>query len=91
MSARIRLPSVLTETIGVGARHEAAGETLGEVLDDLFSRVPVLRHHLLDEQGRIRPHVLVFVDAARADIKTAVGANAEIQVLQAVSGGRSES
>ena len=90
MSAHIRLPSVLTETIGIGARHEAAGNTLGEVLEDLFSREPVLRQHLLDETGRIRPHVLVFVEAARADIATAVGENAQIQVLQAVSGGRSE-
>jgi hypothetical protein len=41
----------------------------------------------LDESGRIRRHVLIFVDAARADLDTPVEAHAEIQVLQAVSGG----
>jgi hypothetical protein len=50
------------------------------VLEDLFDSAPGLRQHLLDEDGRIRPHVLVFVD-------TPVGRDADVQVLQAVSGG----
>jgi molybdopterin converting factor small subunit len=87
MTATVRLPRVLTETAGGGRRHAAEGSTVGEVLESLFRAEPGLRNHLLDETGQIRPHVLVFVDANRADLGTAVGAGSEVQVLQAVSGG----
>jgi molybdopterin converting factor small subunit len=73
--------------VKAGLRHEVEGQTLREVLDSLFGEEPGLKSHLLDESGRIRPHVLIFVDSARADLDTPVEAHAEIQVLQAVSGG----
>jgi sulfur carrier protein ThiS len=78
MTVTVKLPRVLTHAVTTGARHEAEGATLGEVLESLFSDEPGLRNHLLDEDGTIRPHVLIFVDSARAD---------QVQVLQAVSGG----
>ena len=87
MTVRVRLPRVLTDTTAVASRHEVAGATVGEVLENLFAEAPGLRHHLLDEEGRIRPHVLIFVDSVRADIDSAVGHDADVQVLQAVSGG----
>ena len=87
MTVRVRLPRVLTDITAVAPRHELAGATLGEVLENLFAVAPGLRHHLLDEAGRIRPHVLIFVDSVRADIDSAVGDDSEVQVLQAVSGG----
>jgi len=87
MTVRVRLPRVLTDTAGVAPRHEVSGATLGEVLDSLFATAPGLRQHLLDEEGRIRPHVLIFVDSVRSDLDTSVGPDADVQVLQAVSGG----
>lgn len=87
MSVSVRIPRVLSQAVTTGQRHEAEGETLGAVLENLFAREPGLENHLLDEEGRIRPHVLIFVDASRADLDTPVGPSSEIQVLQAVSGG----
>lgn len=87
MSVTVRIPRVLSQVVTTGLRHEAEGETLRAVLEDLFDREPGLENHLLDEDGRIRPHVLIFVDAARADLDTPVGPSSEVQVLQAVSGG----
>ena len=87
MTVTVRLPRILAQAVTNGPRLQAEGETLGEVLDSLFSQEPGLRNHLVDERGRIRPHVLIFVDAARADLETPVGAGSEVQVLQAVSGG----
>jgi molybdopterin converting factor small subunit len=87
MTVRVRLPRVLTDTAAVAPRHEATGSTLGEVLESLFTTAPGLRQHLLDEEGRIRPHVLIFVDSVKSDLDTAVGRDADVQVLQAVSGG----
>jgi hypothetical protein len=87
MSVTVRLPRVLAQAVTTGLRHQAEGDTLGEVLESLFTREPGLRNHVLDESGKIRPHVIVFVDAARAGLDTAVGPESEVQVLQAVSGG----
>ena len=87
MSVTVRIPRVLSQAVTSGMRHQAEGETLAAVLGDLFSREPGLKNHLLDEDGRIRPHVLIFVDASRAGLETPVSSTSEIQVLQAVSGG----
>ena len=88
MSVTVRIPRVLSQAVTSGVRHQAEGENLAEVLENLFSREPGLENHLLDEDGRIRPHVLIFVDAARANLDTPVGPTSEVQVLQAVSGGQ---
>ena len=61
-----RCARTLSQAVTSGVRHQAEGENLAEVLENLFSREPGLENHLLDEDGRIRPHVLIFVDAARA-------------------------
>ena len=87
MTVRVRLPRVLTDTTGVAPTHEASGSTLREVLDSVFGAAPGLRQHLLDEEGRIRPHVLIFVNSVRSDLDTSVAPDADVQVLQAVSGG----
>ncbi len=85
--AQVRLPRVLEPAARNGLKHEIEGGTLIEVLDRLFAREPALKGHLLDEQGSIRHHVLIFVDGTRADLQAAVGTSSEVRVLQAVSGG----
>ena len=88
MTVSVRLPRILTQTVSGGIRQEVTGGMpLGDVLESLFEREPGLRNHLVDEEGAIRTHVLIFVDGEQAEIDTAVGESGEIQVLQAVSGG----
>jgi hypothetical protein len=88
MTVSVRLPRILTQTVSGGIRQEVTGgKPLGDVLESLFEREPGLRNHLVDEEGAIRTHVLIFVDGEQAEIDTAVGESGEIQVLQAVSGG----
>jgi len=87
MSVTVRLPRLLDQAVAGGLRRQANGETLAAVLESLFVDEPGLKNHLLDESGRIRPHVLIFVDATRADLETPVLPDSEVQVLQAVSGG----
>jgi molybdopterin synthase sulfur carrier subunit len=88
VTASIRLPRILSETVNTEPAHRVVGATVAEVFDDLFSRVPGLRNHLVDETGDIRPHVAVFVDGTQADFDTVVGDGSEIRVLHAVSGGK---
>lgn len=78
---------MLAETANCDPSHAVEGATVRAALDDLFSGVPVLHHHVLDETGSIRPHVSVFVDGHQADLETSVADGSDIRILHAVSGG----
>ena len=62
-----------------------------EVLDKVFVEREQLRGYVVDDQGALRYHVLVFVDGEhvtdRARLSDPVDPHAHIHVLQALSGG----
>lgn len=87
MTAEVRLPRLLAEIANTESTHPVEGAKVVDALEDLFSRLPGLRNHVLDEGGSIRPHVSVFVDGHLATLETAVGSGSEIRILHAVSGG----
>ena len=68
-----------------------AGGTVGAVLDAVFDGNPRLRSYLLDDRGRLRRHVNVFVnDRAiedRAGLTDPVRPDDQVHVFQALSGG----
>lgn len=70
---------------------DATGATVAEVLNTVFEDNPKLRSYLLDDQGRVRKHVNVFINDApiadRAYLSDPVADGDEIYVLQALSGG----
>jgi hypothetical protein len=70
---------------------EVRGTTVREALDAVFADNPRLRGYILDDQGRLRQHVVVFVDgsqvADREGLSDTVAPGAEIYVMQALSGG----
>ena len=43
-------------------RGRYAGATVKEALDDVFATETVLREHVIDERGRLRPKVIVFIN-----------------------------
>jgi len=67
------------------------GNTLAAVLQGLFDAQPQVRDYVLDEQGELRKHVVVFIDGRRAldreRLTDPVGEASEIYVLQALTGG----
>jgi sulfur-carrier protein len=63
------------------------GATVRLALDAVFAEYPALRRYVLDEQRRLRKHVALFVDGTRAALDDAVAPEADIHVLQALSGG----
>ncbi len=71
--------------------EQVAGDTVAACLSAYFQVHPQVRTYVVDEQGRIRRHVAVFVggeqirDPARQS--DAVNADTEITVMQALSGG----
>ena len=70
---------------------EVAGATVGAVLGAVFEANPRLRSYLLDDQGRLRQHVNVFInDRAVEDrdgLSDALAESDEVFVFQALSGG----
>jgi sulfur-carrier protein len=71
--------------------REISGTTLRAVLDDYFRENEKARGYVLDEQGRIREHMVIFIDGEqvrdRVRLSDAVGPQSVIDVLQALSGG----
>ena len=70
---------------------EAPGDTVREVLDNVFAANPQARSYVLDDQAALRRHMSIFVDgvliADRAKLTDPVGALSTIYVSQSLSGG----
>jgi molybdopterin converting factor small subunit len=85
----VHLPGPLVPYAGGQARLSLpAPRTVGEALQALPAGV---RDRVMDEQGRVRPHVNVFVgpDSIRetGGLDTPLGPEAELHIIAAVSGG----
>lgn len=72
-----------------GAREvQAEGETLATVLTDLDRRFPGLRFRVVDEQGRLRPHVRFFAAEGQIfSLSQPLRADDTLVIVQALSGG----
>ncbi|MEX8493009.1 MoaD/ThiS family protein [Sphaerotilus sp.] len=81
------VPSALQSYTGA-ALVEAAGDTLGAVLDGLEQRFPGLRFRIVDEQERIRPHLRAFVNGHPLfDLSALLPPTEQISLVLALSGG----
>jgi sulfur carrier protein ThiS len=67
------------------------GATVAAVLQQVFMANPQVRDYVLDEQGELRKHVVVFIDGQRLRdrkrLSDAVAESSDIHVLQALTGG----
>jgi hypothetical protein len=70
---------------------EVAGLTVAEVLEAVFAANERARGYVLDDQGALRKHMAVFINGElvrdRARLSDPVPPDAEVFVLQALSGG----
>ena len=85
---RVVVPSPLFSYTG-GQRHvEARGDCLAEVLRDLEAHYPGMRHRIVDEQDRIRPHIRFFVNGEIAtSLDRRLASQDELLIVAALSGG----
>ena len=88
--ATIHFTSQLERFLAAPTR-EVEATTLADVLGAVFAENPTLRGYVLDDQGALRRHVAVFVNGQavrdRSKLSDPVGADDEIYVLQALTGG----
>ena len=84
--ARVKLRAPLSELCG-GREHDVEGATVSDVLVALERAHPPIAGWVLDERGRIREHVNVFVNGMHGEGRTPVGDADRVHVLPAITGG----
>lgn len=90
--AKILIPTPLRHYVDNQAAVEVTGGTVGEALDDLVTKYDSMRKHLMDDAGKIRSFVNVYVNDE--DIRhleqnaTALGADDTITIVPSVAGGK---
>lgn len=64
---------------------------LRAALDTAFAQHPRLRGYVLDEQGALRPNVVIFIDGVRCSERRVLDdvllPDSQVYILQALSGG----
>ena len=84
---RVTLRAPLSELAGGRSNHDLAGATVAELLRELERAYPATAGWVLDERGRIRRHVSVFVNGGYGREETPLGPDDRVHVLPAISGG----
>ena len=93
MAVVFMIPGALRELAGNRAevRIDAAAGPLSSALARLWAECPAIRDRVLDERGRVRPHINIFVDGENSryagGLESPVGAESEVFIIPAVSGG----
>ncbi|WP_116246212.1 ubiquitin-like small modifier protein 1 [Nocardiopsis sp. FIRDI 009] len=91
MSASVRVPTILRTYTDDASEVTAEGTTLAEVIDDLEANYPGIRARILDDAGKVRRFVNVYVgdEDVRFEkgLQTEVADGSQISIIPAVAGG----
>ncbi len=87
----VRLPGLLAQIMGGSKRLEVEADTVRGAVDRLLIEYPILKVHLFDESGELRPHVNLFHNETNtrwlSSMDVPVQSGDALTVMQAVSGG----
>ena len=85
---QVLIPTPLRKYTDGARQVRGHGETLRAVFDDLEAHHPGLKFRVIDEQGRLRQHLKLFVNQRLApDLEAHVEPQDQIQIILAISGG----
>ncbi len=91
MSVSVRIPTILRSYTGGAAEVGANAGTLREVIAGLNAEFPGIGSRLLDDTGRLRRFVNVYVDdedvRLAQGLDTPVPPGTQVSVIPAVAGG----
>lgn len=91
MAVSVRIPTILRTYTGDESQVSAEGDTLSAVIESLESSYPGIKARVLDEDGKLRRFVNIYV--ADEDVRFAEGLDTktpdgtQISVIPAVAGG----
>lgn len=86
--AVVCLRGPLRKLAGDRAEHRLEGATVAEALGALARERPQTSGWILDERGRIRRHIHVFVNGERGDEQTPLRPADRVEVIPAITGGQ---
>ncbi|MCS6908582.1 MAG: ubiquitin-like small modifier protein 1 [Anaerolineales bacterium] len=89
--AIIRIPTPLRPYTNGQSELTVAGETVGQVLENLVQQYPALRTHIFNENGELRPFVNLFIGENNVNdlqgVATPVEDNDRILLIPSIAGG----
>jgi len=87
----IKIPTLLRKFTNGESEVKGSGSTINELVDNLDKSCPGIKNRLLDEEGKIRKFVNIYVNGEDVrflnDIDTKVNDSDEISIVPAVAGG----
>lgn len=91
MSIAVKVPTILRTYTGGSAEVTVAGATLADAIADLDAQYPGIGARVLDEDGKLRRFVNVYVndDDVRflEDLQTPTPDGTSVSIIPAVAGG----
>ncbi|MDA0836349.1 MAG: MoaD/ThiS family protein [Planctomycetota bacterium] len=91
MAVKVNIPTMLRTLAGGNASVAIDGLTMSEVLDNLEVQCSGIKERLVDDQGRVRRFINVYLDGEDirylSDLDTKVGDAKEVSIVPAVAGG----
>lgn len=89
--ATVYVPTPLRRLTGGQAKVALEAATVGELVDQLEANYPGVKDRLLDDDGKIKRFINVFVNGEEIrglqSEETPLGANDEVSIIPAMAGG----
>ena len=83
----VRLREPLKRLAAGRSEHDLDAETVTELLQALEQSQPALSGWILDERGKLRPHINVFINGELGRPESALEDGDRVDVIPAISGG----
>ena len=87
----LQMPALMRFYVDNQAEVLISGSTVSELLEDLLTRYPALKTHILDKDGELRRYVNLFINQTNIKdldgMKTVVRENDKLILLPSISGG----
>lgn len=91
-TVQVRLPTVLRPAAEGQSQVAVDGEAVGQVVDRLIADYPALGGNLVDDDGRVRKFVNIYLNDEDIrfleKLETPVADGDEVSILPAVAGGQ---
>ena len=94
MASKLKIPSPLRRFTSGQSILEIEGETLESVLDELFNTYPEIKNHLIEENGKLRNFVNIFINGENTrhngGLNYKVKDGDDIRIIPSIAGGFSD-
>jgi molybdopterin converting factor small subunit len=80
----------MRKCVGGSSSLNVSGQTIKEVLDQVYASYPALATEILDKEGKIKPFVAVFVNSTSLNElaqDAPMRADDEVHLIPAIAGG----